>query len=241
MIVHPTQTGWEIIYHRGHALLAAEIAARWGRNERPARLVETIAAIFAHDDLEREWKGGHLTQAGTPLDYTLNEDVDVPLLRSLVESALYRGRWVALLISMHLDYVQAPRKGKIAELDAFLAEQSRLRTRWRKELEASREEIEEAHAFLSWCDYLSLILCQRQLPERGRAVEIARGPDGRRYDARQRDDGTVQVEPWPFGVKRFTVSVEVSELSQVRFENDAAFAKALQAAPVKTLSWDLAE
>lgn len=240
MIVNPTRNGWEVIYHRGHALLAAQVAARWGKSP-PARLVETIAAISHHDDLEREWKADHLTPAGTPLDYTLNPDVDVPLLRDLVESALYRGRWVALLISIHLCWVQEPRKGQIAELDAFLAGQRKLQARWRKELGASREEVEEAHAFLTVCDNVSLLLCQRQIPERGRAIEIGTGPDGRRYDLRQRDDETILVEPWPFGPSRFQVSVEACDLNRTTFKNQKALVDALRTAPIRTLSWNFAE
>lgn len=38
MIVNATQKGWEIIYHRAHALLAAQLAGQWKRQNAPARL-----------------------------------------------------------------------------------------------------------------------------------------------------------------------------------------------------------
>ncbi|MFZ0390110.1 MAG: DUF3891 family protein, partial [Calditrichia bacterium] len=99
MIVNQTETGWEIIYHRAHALLAAQIAAHWHPAKRPSRWVETIAAISHHDDLEREWEQENLSEAGAPLDFTLKKAISVEQLRHLLEGAFYRGRWVVLLIS----------------------------------------------------------------------------------------------------------------------------------------------
>ena len=66
MIVNLTEEGWEVIYHRAHALLAAQIAGYWNTPDDTAHLVETIAAIAHHDDLEREWQSNHLTKAGAP-------------------------------------------------------------------------------------------------------------------------------------------------------------------------------
>lgn len=241
MIANPTEHGWEVIYHRAHALLAAQIAARWGREERPARLIETIAAIFHHDDLEREWRGDHRTPAGAPLDYTLNPEIDVDLLRGLVAGAVYRGLWVALLVSLQVSYVQEPRRGRLAQLDAFLDEQKELQERTMRELGVSREEVDQAHLFVRWCDQLSLLLCKREVPDGGRAVEIGPGPDGRRHDLRQREDGTLAVEPWPFGPDRFTVTVEARDLPQLSFKTDAALTKALQEASPKVLRWELVE
>mgnify|MGYP000754117155 CR=1 FL=1 len=62
MIVNAVEKGWEIIYHRGHALLAAELAAHWRAADRPERWIETLAAIMQHDDMEREREAeDHLT------------------------------------------------------------------------------------------------------------------------------------------------------------------------------------
>ena len=121
MIVNLTDDGWEIIYHRAHALLAAQIAGYWDTPDDTSRLVDTIAAIAHHDDLEREWQGGHLTKAGAPLDFTVGgEDLSVPPLYEHVENALYRGRWVALLVSMHISFLSEGKRGEMPELDEFL-------------------------------------------------------------------------------------------------------------------------
>ncbi len=79
MIVNATQNGWEIIYHRAHALLAAQLAGQWRRKDAPARLYETIAAISHHDDLEKEWEEDSLTEAGAPKDFTLGTKKDAEM------------------------------------------------------------------------------------------------------------------------------------------------------------------
>ena len=237
MIANLTETGWEVIYHRAHALLAAQIAGEWRRSKTPLRLYETIAAISHHDDLEREWEGNQLTEAGAPLDFTVDQETSVEKLRELVKNARYRGRWVAMLISMHTNFLNEPKRGESAELDNFLDELLEQQQQWRQELQLDKSEVESAYAFMQWCDQLSLILCQRALPAGGRALEISHGPDDKRYDVRQRDDGHVTVEPWPFNSEQFVVEVEACYLKQVKFASNDELTEALQEAPIKVLTW----
>lgn len=237
MIVRPTTTGWEVIYHRAHALLAAQLAGQWRRKDSPVRLYETIAAISHHDDLEREWEGDHLTAAGAPMDFTLSEETSVQKLAQLAEQALYRGRWVALLISKHLTRLNESKRSDLKEVDKFLGEQQQRQQQWQKELGLSQEQVDQAYDFMQWCDRLSLILCQNELPADERALEISKGPDGKRYDIVQRSDGLINVTPWCFEDDKFTVNVETHCLSQMTFKNNAALIAALKQAPIKLLEW----
>ncbi len=241
MIVNATQNGWEVIYHRAHALLAAQLAGQWRRKDAPLRLYETLAAISHHDDLEKEWEEDVLTEAGAPKDFTLNSDADadvgVKKLANLAKNALYRGRWVALLISMHISRLNEPMRGKSSKLDKLLDEQLQNQQRWRKELGIEKEEVDAAYAFMQWCDRLSLILCQQELPDDERFLEISKGPEGQRYDIMQRSDNLVVVKPWPFQNDKFTVNVEACDLSKVKFESNTELTQALQEAPIKVLEW----
>jgi len=239
VIVHQIESGWEIIYHRAHALLAAEIAGHWNRKNSPMRLIETVAAISHHDDLEKEWEEKNITPVGAPLDFTLDKNTDLPKLKKHVKNSRYRGRWVTMLISMHTSFLNEGKRGESKELDSFLDEQLQMQEQIRKELQISKQEAEQAYAFMQWCDRFSLILCQQQLPEDERALEISNGPDGKRYDVIQLKDGTVKVTPWPFEAKEFTVNVEASYLDQLQFESSAALTEALQTAPIKTKTWKL--
>jgi hypothetical protein len=237
MIVKQNETGWEVIYHRAHALLAAQLAGQWKRSKSPIRLFETIAAISHHDDLEREWEGNELTPAGTPLDFTLEKSTSLEKLRELTTNARYRGRWVALLISRHVSYLNEAKRGESKELDKLLDEQLEHQKQWQKELNLTQEEVDSAYAFMQWCDRLSLILCQHEVPVDQRALEISKGPDGKRYDIVELSDGKITVKPWPFEDEQFTVNVEASYLTQVTFKDNAELTKALKAAKLDLLEW----
>ncbi|MFB2837422.1 DUF3891 family protein [Floridanema evergladense] len=244
MIANQYEKGWEIIYHRAHALLAAQIAGNWRKSDRPRRIVETVAAISHHDDLEKEWEGNHLTEVGTPLDFTLIKGVptkvDIEKLRELTNNARYRGRWVAMLISMHVSFLTEGNRGQLSELDSFLDEQLQNQKQWQEELGISKEEATQTYAFFQLCDRLSLILCNHQLPAGERILEIGKDAEGQRYDVIQKQDQTVYVKPWPFEEEKFTVNVEATYLNQVVFDNNNALTQALQVAPIKTLEWTFA-
>ncbi|MEH2031464.1 MAG: DUF3891 family protein [Nostoc sp.] len=241
MIVNATPNGWAIIYHRAHALLAAQLAGQWRRQDSPVRLYETITAISHHDDLEKEWEEDILTEAGAPKDFTLstNKDIEIGVnkLAELAKNALYRGRWVALLISMHISRLNEPQRGQSSKMDNFLDEQLQNQQRWRLELGIEKKEVDAAYAFMQWCDRLSLILCQQELPADERFLEISNGPDGQRYDIKQHRDHLVTVKPWPFQEEKFTVNVEACDIFQVKFESNAELSQALQKAPISVLKW----
>ena len=237
MIVNLVQNGWEVIYHRAHALLAAQIAGQWKRSNAPERLYETMAAISHHDDLEKEWEGNELTEAGAPLDFTLSRSDEIEPLRKHLEEARYRGRWVTLLTSKHICFLSQDRWGTTPEWDAFLNEQVQNQEKWRQELGISKDDAERAYQFMRWCDRLSLILAQKKVPDAGRRLEITSGIDDQRYDIRQLENGRLTVEPWCFEDDEFTVNVEAICLSELKYENNEALVKALQESPVKVLEW----
>ncbi|BAU64315.1 unknown protein [Stanieria sp. NIES-3757] len=235
MIVNLQSDGWEIIYHRAHALLAAQIAGAWHLEDAVPGIIDTIAAISHHDDLEKEWQEDLLTPAGAPMDFTLERQTPVEKLRQHIEDSLYRGRWVALLTSMHLCFINS--QNDSSEVKKFIKEQEDLQTTWRKELAVKKEQAESAYRFMQWCDRLSLILCQNQLPENERALEIDIGPNKKQYNVMQFNNGLVTVNPWPFNQDKFTVKVEASHLSQIKFDSNADLKKALKTAPRSYRQW----
>lgn len=240
MIVNLTKDGWEIIYHRAHALLAAQLGGQWRRKDAPLRLYETIAAISHHDDLEREWEGSHLTKAGAPLDFTLGEESPEESLEKLkkhLEDSCYRGRWVTLLTSMHISFLNQNQAGLSEDWDDFLKTQLKNQDRWEKELGISKEDAERSYQFMQWCDRLSLILAQRQVPEDGRALEITHGIDGQRYDLRRLEDEKLTIEPYPFEDDEFIVNVESCLLSELKYDTNEALIDALKKAPIRVLEW----
>jgi hypothetical protein len=240
MIVNLTKNGWDVIYHRAHALLAAQLGGHWRRTDSPIRLYETIAAISHHDDLEKEWKGNNLTESGAPLDFTLAQvppEESLEGLKKHLENSRYRGRWVTMLTSMHVCFLSQNNKEVSENWRVFLETQVQDQKQWRQELGISKEDAEHAYQFMQWCDRLSLILAQQQVPEDGRALEITHGIHQQRYDLRRLENGHLTVEPWPFQDDKFTVNVESSHLSQLKYDSDDALTTALKQAPIKTLEW----
>ena len=237
MIVKHLPHGWQIIYHRSHALLAAQLGGQWRRKDAPARFYETIAAISHHDDLEREWEEDNLTPCGAPKDFTMETQTSYPRMEKHLENALYRGRWVTLLISVHLSRLNQQTRGTSQKADTFLDRQLEIQKQYRKQLKVTQTDVDRAYAFMQWCDRLSLILCQQELPDDERALEISKGPDGKRYDVIQYNNDSITVTPWCFEDDRFTVNVEASTLTEMKFEDNISLTKALKQAPRSTLEW----
>ncbi|MDB5235391.1 MAG: hypothetical protein JWR44_2384, partial [Hymenobacter sp.] len=207
------------------------------------RWVGLLAAAAQHDDEQEDWhgRGGHhgLTPAGAPANFT-QKAFSMAQARGVLEASRFQGQWRSLLTSLHLCCLYESLRGTDPTITAFLDELSTGQQRWRRALKTTKAEAQQAYDLLHWADRLSLILCRDELPEMGRALEIHRGPDGRRYDVRQpRPGDPVLVEPWPFALPEIDVSVEASVLTQLQFRDDAELAAALRAAPVETLRWTL--
>jgi hypothetical protein len=241
MIVNLIENGWEVIYHRAHALLAAQIGGHWRKKDSPERLYETLAAISHHDDLEREWEGNQLTPAGAPLDFTLDPESSIEKLDKHIQQARYRGRWVTLLTSKHICFICQSKQDESPEWKRFFKEQTQLQEDYRKGLGVEKDDVERAYQFMRWCDRLSLILTQKQVPQVSRALEITSGIDGQRYDLRQTSDGFITVEPWPFEDDKFTVNVEACLLSELKYESTEQLVADLKEAPVTLLEWTFAK
>ncbi len=244
MIVNMTKDGWEVIYQRAHALLAAQLGGQWKRTNSPLRLYETIAAISHHDDLEKEWKGNHVTEYGAPMDFTLEQEspeITLEKLEKHLEESFYRGRWVTMLTSMHVCYLTQANSEISDDWRNFLETQVHKQERWQQELGITKEEADRSYQFMNWCDRLSLILTKRQVPEDGRSLEITHGIDNQRYDLRCLEDGNLTVEPWVFQDDQFTVNVESSYLPQLKFDSNEALTDALKQAQIRNLEWTFAK
>ena len=237
MIVKNTDFGWELIHQQAHGLLAVKIAMHWESAKRPERWVETLVALTEHDDGQEPWEGqNHLTAAGAPMDFRI-EEYAVGQARRMVEIALEKSRWNALMVSKHATFLYESLADQSADLNEFLEQQKQNQKSWLRQMKLSKKEVDYAYAFIQWCDALSLILCQGLIPEYGRRLEISPGPDGRIYYIFQRPDQTVAVDPWPFGSPEFSLQVEAHPLQQLRFKDDAELYDCIQKAPIEEKEW----
>ena len=239
MIVNYKDNGWEVITQRSHGILAAQIAAHWKVKARPARWTETVLAIAEHDDAESELDGENLlTPTGGPLNFSM-KNFELAHCQKLSSLTLTKSRYVALLTSLHMDFLYRKDAAEDTEARAFLADQKKLREGWRKALGLSAEEVKKIYSLLEWCDALSLLLCQGQLQPEKRDTEISTGPDGLLYHLRQISENSLTIHPWPFEEKSFTLYFEYRLVRQLQFQNSAGFREAFLKAPVTETVWEM--
>jgi hypothetical protein len=243
MIVTSIETGWQIIHQPAHALLAFDLAQHWKKDRRPVRWLETLTAVAAHDDTQGEWKGrSHLTEAGAPVDYRLHEykltDVD-----PMIDAAWQKSRWHAMLITMHAAFIYKSEHAKTAvagqdkDLNDLLASLDVRRARWRKLYGTTPKEEQYAYDFVQFCDALSLVLAQSQLPLEERRIEVSKGPDGKPYYGWLRNDSTIGLDPWPFEDDEFAVHLEAYPVHKLSFTDDADLHHTLDTTDAVELSW----
>jgi len=239
MIVNYNPDGWEVITQRSHGLLAMQLGMEWKLSERPERWAETLLAIAEHDDAEVELDGEQLlTAQGGPLNFDMKL-FEPDHCKRLFELSITKSRYIALLTSLHMDflYKDFARKDPLAK--KFLQQQHVMQAKWRKELNISVKEIKTIYSFLEWCDAFSLIICQDLIQSEQRSIEISQGPDMVNYQLYSVGENTLTVDPWPFEPKSFTVHHESRLINKIKFSSSAEFRKYFQEAKVKENSWKL--
>ena len=239
MIVNSLKDGWEIIYQRSHANLAAILVAAWQEKSHVSRWTELVIATAQHDDQEMFWSESiHLTDIGAPLDFTQGElNTTRMQAQFVIDNAYRQGLWIALLISCHNSFLYEPLRGKDKALDDFLDQQRQNQKKWRKKLGYSQKKVDEAYSFLRWADRMSLILCRREVPERERALDVAPDSTGQMIRVMECEDGNLTLLPWVFEKDELTVSIEVRRLQQLKFNDEKAFQKALANADIEMREW----
>ena len=241
MIVSYKEDGWHIVTQRSHGILAAQIAANWRVKDRPERWIETLLAIAEHDDAEVELEGENLvTPAGGPVNFDMNS-FDLAHYEKLSRLTLTKSRYIALLISLHIEFLNRPAAANNIECKKFLKKQATLREKWRKALNITETETLRIYNFMEWCDAFSLLLCQDNLPPEKRKLEISTGPEKKMYYLVQIDSETLTVQPWPFETTNFHLSYEYRIIKQLEFSSSADFRQAFLKAPVKEQIWNLSK
>ena len=239
MIVNYTKQGWHIVTQRAHGILAAQLAAEWKVSERPERWVETLLAIAEHDDAEVELDGEDLlTPAGGPLNFDMKK-FDPAHYEKVSLLTITKNRYIALLISLHMEFLSQKHAEINKKAKSFLEEQSTLRQKWMHELDLSENEVLRIYDLLEWCDACSLLLCQNLVQPEKRKLEISTGPDKKLYYLIQAGDEQLTVTPWPFETEKFVVSFEWRLINQLQFGSSAEFRKQFLKAEVKETRWEL--
>lgn len=228
MIARYEEKGWQIITQRAHGLLAGQICARWRLADRPEKWVETIIATAEHDDVFNEFESNPLIDDnGAPINFKQTR-FDLDCSTRLMDMATTKSRFIALLIARHICFVH----GSDPLAKKFITDLKKQERQWLKDAGITKKSIDMTYALLEFCDALSLLICQSQIPPEGRRVEISSGPDGISYFLYQKEAAII-VEPWPFEAERFSVSYEIRTIKQLRFGSDEEFRLQLKASAIE--------
>lgn len=229
MIVAYEDQGWKIITQRTHGLLAGQICAQWKLTDQPERWVETLIATAEHDDVFNEFERNALIdENGAPINFK-DTRFDLDCSTKLMDMALTKSRYIALLISRHIQFTH----GSDPRAKPFIANLKKQEHKWFKEAEIEKKSVAMAYELLEFCDAFSLLICQSLIPPEGRRVEISSGPDGTPYVLYQKEEAIV-VEPWPFAVDSFSVSFEVRIIKKLKFRSDEELRSKLKSSAVDT-------
>ena len=229
MIVNYTEGSWKIITQRSHGLLAAQICARWQKKQQPGRWVETLIATAEHDDAHHELEREDLLEeTGGPKNFKAIPFEEAYCER-LLNLALSKGRYIALLISRHIHFLYGDDPGA----KSYCQNLKKREKRWLEEAQTTSEEIAKSYQLLEFCDALSLLICQQAVQPENRAIEISKGPDGKSYQLRAIDQQRLTVSPWPFEIDSFRVNFESRLLEQLTFNDTKEFKQVFFSAPVE--------
>lgn len=239
MIVNYTKKGWQVVTQRQHGILAALFAAEWKISERPERWMETLLAIAEHDDAEIELDGENLlTDGGGPLNFDMKE-FDEAYYEKLLRLTITKNRYIALLISFHIEFLCRKSAETNSKAKSFLKEQGILRQKWMHELNLKEKDVLRTYDLLEWCDACSLLLCQDLVQPQKRKLEISTGPDKNSYYVQQAGAQKLTITPWPFETEKFVVRFEYRLVNQLQFKSSAEFRKEFLSAEVRETIWEV--
>lgn len=239
MIVNYTKKGWQVVTQRQHGILAALFAAEWKISELPERWMETLLAIAEHDDAEIELDGENLlTDSGGPLNFDMKE-FDEAYYEKLLRLTITKNRYIALLISFHIEFLCRKSAETNSKAKSFLKEQGILRQKWMHELNLKEKDVLRTYDLLEWCDACSLLLCQDLVQPQKRKLEISTGPDKNSYYVQQAGAQKLTITPWPFETEKFVVRFEYRLLNQLQFKSSAEFRKEFLSAEVRETIWEV--
>jgi len=237
MIVVHRKTGWKIISHYTHGLLAGKLAEQLKLDFRPEQWLDTLTAIIEHDDYLLDFgEQRYLTDMGTPLDYRMAQNTDKASYehaQRVYRNAEQKSQFTAMLIGCHLHFLYSELAKEYGPMKTLLDKIKEVSKNQRKLYGLTEGNQASLYNLMRFCDRCSLILCQDQIPTVGRQLEINETIGDTRYFIFKSGKESLSVKPWPFEHKKFNLNYEYRLLSQSVFKNNAELEAELARAEVQ--------
>jgi len=241
MLINFIESGLEVISHPAHGLLSGKIAQQIDSKYRLENWLETLVAIIEHDDEQLSPKQKNcISKIGMPLDFLNNSlPIEKPLehAKAVFDKVSLKSSWSAMLLSHHLEFLYEDAAEDSKEFKEFLTEIKQFRKVMCSLHRVTQNEVEEIYQIMVFSDRLSLILCQNEIPQLGRKLEINESIDGAKYFVSKLNNGAITVRPWIFENDNFEIFVDARLLKEIKFKDEKHFTNTLAAAPIYLKTW----
>lgn len=241
MLINFIDEGLEVISHPAHGLLSGKIADQIHSSFRIGNWLETLTAIIEHDDEQLSPKQKNcISKIGMPLDFlnnSLSPEKSLQHAKAVFDKVLLKSSWSAMLLSHHLEFLYADTAKESIDFRNYLNSFKQFRASTCTLHNVEPKDVEQLYQIMVFSDRLSLILCQNEIPELGRELEINRSVDGSRFFIKELDDGCLTVRPWVFESDHFKISVDTRLVKEIKFKDENNFTKALSIAPIIIKKW----
>ena len=242
MIVNYVDKGWEIFSHSSHGLLAGKIANEVLEKYRNDDWVSTLAAIIEHDDRQLDFEEkNYLTKLGVPQDFLLEKrKVSEIIKRSkrLLSQSKNKSSLVSLLIIHHLQFLHRDLAKRKKSLYNFLNKLEDQKEYFLKSNNLSSAELKSLYQIMIFSDRCSLILCQNEIPQKNRSLEINKSIDVQIYFIKELKNEALTIQPWIFKKDSFKVSAEYRLIEKTSFRDNEDFENSLNRSELKKRTWN---
>ncbi|MEP0714081.1 MAG: DUF3891 family protein, partial [Algoriphagus sp.] len=182
--------------------------------------LDGLSAITDHDDSQADWhKSDNLTDAGAPLDYRQAGQMKIKEVKKMIENCLHKSAFMTLMVSMHCLSIYKDQKGKAVK--SFMDDQKDLCQFIQSHLHVTNADAEKSYRILRFCDELSLMLCQQDIPTNSRKIQLEPLPGIEENFIHLDENGILRLDHWCFESSEFTLSGEYYRTKKLSYTSDA--------------------
>jgi hypothetical protein len=205
VVLPEAERGVVCIGQPAHAWVSGQLARAWRDEFEPRE--EVCLAAAQHDLGMAEWDAAPTLNPDTGFPHSFLEmplETHLRLWSRAPRLALSQSLWAGLLVSMHGAGLYEERRDRPG-VEEFLTTAAAFQAGLRRALGISEEHARGLQRLLAAWDWMSLVLCRDRLPATVGGLGL---------EMRNRRDGTVVVDPWPFAPDEVRAHVDGRHLPE---------------------------
>ncbi|WP_028374771.1 DUF3891 family protein [Leeuwenhoekiella sp. MAR_2009_132] len=227
MIVSADINGTRIITQTHHAHIACYIGHQLKNKYKNAYFADVIAAIAFHETRETDFNyTRQLNDLGQPVSFDKPDVTEAQLgkkAEEILNGLKSRSLLVAALVCSHLKFLspQVFEAGLVSTINCDLDKQAM------KAYNLKTDSYNILYGIVRFCDRLSLMICQDELPDANRSYDINDALGDTIHNLCDKE-GELIINPWPFQEDEVIINYEYHILKQRSFKNSQTFYKAFK-------------